>query len=175
MINAAIIEFVEELDKIISGELNFDGVNVATDNTVVEHLSELRRHLLDFQAAWKRMFLRNHVHIFLAYFRVFGNGDMTVVPKPSRKGTKLFTNYFSWDTMGLWYLVICFVIINFFLTLFISDNLYFFYQLVWIFTRPAADRRFPRLGITSSIKPTMFFEKLQSESFKRFYPPIDTW
>jgi hypothetical protein len=123
MINAAIIEFVDELDQIISGKLNFDGENVSRNDAVVEHLNELRRHLLDFQAAWKRMFLQNHVHIFLAFFRVFGNGDMTVVPKTSRKASKLFTNYFSWDTMGLWYLVIRFVI---------SIFLLYFYSFTFI-------------------------------------------
>ena len=44
-----------------------------------------------------------------------------------------------------------------------------------MFTRPAGDKRFPRLGINSAIRPTDFFEKLQSDTFQRHYPPRKTW
>jgi hypothetical protein len=129
----------------------------------------MRTQLLEFQIKWKRSFQKSHVHIFFALFRGFGNGDVTIIPKRNKNPIH-FTSRFGWQTVGLWYLVSYSSCVS--STFFIY---FFFLQLVWIFTRQLNDKRYPRLGFNSTIKPTFLFDRLNSDIFKRHYPPIDVW
>jgi len=104
MIDEAIGDFVTFLEHICDGTFDYDGENVSTDEDVCEMLESIRTQLLDFQAEWKRSFLQSQVHIFFAFFREFGKGDVTIVPKRA-KNPLHFTARFGWQSIGLWYLV----------------------------------------------------------------------
>jgi hypothetical protein len=104
VIDSAINEFVSELKAFIWGDANFDGENITGKQYMVQKFTTISTELLELQAIWKRAFLRNHVHIFLAFFRVFANGDMTILLNRTMS-LKSFTKKFSWETIGLWYMV----------------------------------------------------------------------
>jgi len=104
MIDAAIIEMGICLETIITGAQHFDGEDISRNQPLLAKLDLMKRQLFEFQIEWKRSFLQSHVHIFFAFFRIFGNGDVTVVPNKS-KPPKHFSKRFGWETMGLWYMV----------------------------------------------------------------------
>jgi len=104
MIDEAISDFVVLLEHTCNGTFEYDGEDISKNEGLCHLLEGMRTQLLEFQIQWKRSFQKSHVHIFLALFRGFGNGDVAIIPKRNKNPIH-FTSRFGWQTVGLWYLV----------------------------------------------------------------------
>jgi hypothetical protein len=118
---------------------------------------------------WKCTFTRSHVHVFFGFLRCLGQFELLVNPfKFYATGAKYtmedFLLRFSWETVGLYYMV-C----NFSSKFYILNTITISYQVGHIFSNEK------RHSLSKHVTPEVFFNKMKSSKFATEVPALSVF